>query len=307
MAKFIPTLDDETLRNLVDALTKSGQAVSIYDAEDNLRYANETYQSIFMGEFEGPYTFQAILRYAARQGLGVRIDGEDVEALIDRTLPRRRSVARKSFESDLADGRWFWFDHTVLPSGWILSIAADVTALKHNEKSLRQAHEAAILASQVDPLTGLPNRRRIIELLDHALAVRNASDDHLCAAFIDIDKFKDINDTYGHESGDAVLQHFAGACCDRLRQQDHLGRIGGEEFLLLLPGVTLEEALSLIERIKADFPPACVTDAGLKLPCLFSIGLTEVTGEDSPTSVLSRADQAMYAAKARGGNCIQVR
>ncbi|WP_445503964.1 PAS-domain containing protein, partial [Microvirga sp. G4-2] len=141
MMQFPLNLDDETLQSLVAALTESGQAVSIYDAGDNLRYANRTYQDIFLQGYEGPFTFTEILRYGAKHGIGVRIDDNDVEALIARTLPRRRSVPRKSFETDFLDGRWFWMDHTILPNGWVLTVGADITALKHNEKSLRQAHE----------------------------------------------------------------------------------------------------------------------------------------------------------------------
>ncbi len=82
MTKLPIELDDETLRSIVEALTESGQAVSIYDADDNLRYANETYRGMFLVGYEGPYTFADILRYGAAQGLGVRIDDGDVEALI---------------------------------------------------------------------------------------------------------------------------------------------------------------------------------------------------------------------------------
>ena len=156
-------------------------------AEDNLRYANKTYQGMFLGGYEGPFTFTAIVRHAHRNGLGVRIDDGDVEAFIARTLSRRRRVPRKSFETDLVDGRWFWIDHTVLPNGWVLSVGADITALKQNEKSLRKAHEAALNASRTDQLTGLPNRRHILGLLDEALASSEDSEAGLCAAVIDID------------------------------------------------------------------------------------------------------------------------
>ena len=169
MTKASLDLDDEALRCLMEALTESGQAISLFDAEDSLRYANKTYQGMFLGDYDGPMTFTGILRHAAKSGLGVRIDDGDVEAFIARTLPRRRSMPRKSFETDLVDGRWFWIDHTILPNGWVLSVGADITTLKNNEKSLRQAHEAALSASRTDLLTGLPNRRHILELLDEAL------------------------------------------------------------------------------------------------------------------------------------------
>jgi diguanylate cyclase (GGDEF)-like protein len=300
MPQFSSSLDDETLQHLVDALTKSGQAISIYDAEDNLRYANETYQGMFLDDFEGPFTFTEILRYGAKNGIGVRID-DDVEALIARTPPRRRSVPRRSFETDFLDGRWFWIDHTVLPNGWVLTVAADITALKHNEKSLRQAHEAALHASQTDPLTGLPNRRRILELLEEALTAHKATKVDLCVAFIDIDQFKAVNDIYGHEAGDAVLQHFARVCQERLRPQDQLGRIGGEEFLLLLPDTAFNDGKCLVEKLRADFPPAALMGATVELPCSFSAGITQVTREDDQSLVLYRADKAMSLLKRRQG------
>jgi diguanylate cyclase len=302
MSSFPFDPDDEALRCLVEALTESGQAVSIFDAEDNLRYANKTYQGMFLGGYEGPFTFTAIVRHAHRNGLGVRIDDGDVEAFIARTLPRRRSVARKSFETDLRDGRWFWIDHTVLPNGWVLSVGVDITALKHNEKSLRQAHEEALLASQTDQLTGLPNRRHILGLLDEALAANEATGSGLCIAVIDIDHFKAINDAHGHEAGDAVLEHFARSCRGRVRVKDQLGRTGGEEFLLLLPEVGLDHAARIIDRIRDGFPPAVLEHSGLELPCTFSAGLTKALPDDDRSSILRRADRALYAAKDEGRN-----
>jgi diguanylate cyclase len=302
MTSFPFDPDDEALRCLVKSLTDSGQAVSIFDAEDNLRYANKTYQGMFLGGYEGPFTFTAILRHAHRNGLGVRIDDNDVEAFIARTLQRRRSVPRKSFETDLVDGRWFWIDHTVLPNGWVLSVGADITALKHNEKSLRQAHEAALQASRTDQLTGLPNRRHILALLDEALVANEGTGSGLCVAVIDIDHFKAINDAHGHEAGDVVLEHFARSCRERVRPQDHLGRTGGEEFLLLLSEVRLDDAVRIIEHIRDGFPPAVVEHSGLELPCTFSAGVTEALPDDDRSSILRRADRALYAAKQEGRN-----
>jgi hypothetical protein len=230
MTVFRSDLDDETLRCLVEALTASRQAVSIYDAEDRLRYANQTYRDIFLGGYQGSFTFTDVLRYGARHGIGTKIDGGDVEALIARTLPRRRAVPRRSFETDLLDGRWLWMEQTTLPNSWVLTVGADITALKHNDKTLRQAHEAALTTSRTDLLTELPNQRHILGLLDEALAGAKPLGRGLCVALIDINHFKAVNDTYGHDAGDAVLRHFAQVCRERLREQDLLGRMGGEEF-----------------------------------------------------------------------------
>jgi diguanylate cyclase (GGDEF)-like protein len=185
-------------------------------------------------------------------------------------------------------------------------VGADITALKHNEKSLRQAHEEALVASRTDQLTGLPNRRHILRLLDEALAANEGTRTGLCIAVIDIDHFKAINDAHGHEAGDTVLEHFARSCRERVRTQDHLGRTGGEEFLLLLPEVSLYEAVRIIERIRDDFPPAFVGHRELELPCTFSAGVTEALPDDDRSSILRRADHALYAAKEEGRNRTRV-
>jgi diguanylate cyclase (GGDEF)-like protein len=302
MSRFVSKLDDETLRFLVEALDESGQAVSIYDADDNLRYANKTYQSMFLEGYEGPFTFTEILRYGARNGLGVRIDDGDVEALIARTLPRRRSVPRKSFESDLLDGRWFWIDHTILPNGWLLTVAADITSLKHNEKTLRQAHNAAVLASRTDLLTGLPNRRHILELLDEALAANAASGSSLCVTMIDIDRFKAINDTHGHDAGDEVLRHFASACREKLGKQGSIGRMGGEEFLLILPQTSLIDAARIIEQVRQECAEGKLQNGEVTRSYSFSAGLVEAHPGDDRNTVLNGADRALYTAKRQGRN-----
>lgn len=306
MAGLVVDLEDEVLVHLVEALTESGQAVSIYDSEDRLRYANKTYRGIFLRGYEGPFTFTEILRYGARQGFGVRIDGNDVEALIARTLPRRRSSPRKSFETDFMDGRWFWMDHTILPNGWVLTVGADITALKHNEKALRQAHEEALVASRTDILTGLPNRRRILDLLDERLKSNGLAESNLCVAVIDIDHFKAINDNHGHDVGDNVLQHFARVCRERFRTEDLIGRTGGEEFLLLLPDVRLNEAVLLIEGVRENFPPSRCEGTKPDLRYTFSAGVAEALPYDDRSSILYRADRALYAAKSDGRNCTKV-
>ncbi|MGO4523942.1 diguanylate cyclase [Microvirga sp. 2MCAF35] len=284
------------------ALDESGQAVSIYDADDNLRYANKTYQSMFLEGYEGPFTFTEILRYGARNGIGVRIDDGDVEALIARTLPRRRSVSRKSFESDLLDGRWFWIDHTILPNGWLLTVAADITSLKHNEKTLRQAHNAAVLASRTDLLTGLPNRRHILELLDEALVGSAPSGPSLCVTMIDIDRFKDINDTHGHDAGDAVLRHFASVFREKLGRHEFIGRMGGEEFLVVLLNTGLIDAARLIEQVRQECAGGGRRNGDVAQSYSFSAGLVEAYPGDDRHTILNRADRALYTAKRQGRN-----
>jgi diguanylate cyclase (GGDEF)-like protein len=307
MPGFVASLDDDMLRHLVETLTESGQAICLYDAEDRLRYANKTYQDLFVGGYEGPFTFPAILRYAHQHGLGVRIDDGDVEAFIARTLARRRTVPRKSFQTDLVNGRWFWMDHTILPNGWLLTVGADITALKHDERSLRQAHDAALLASRTDVLTGLPNRRYILEILDERLGADKHEGSSLCVALIDIDWFKAINDRYGHDVGDAVLRHFSQVCRERLSPEISIGRTGGEEFLIVLPASNLEAAARAVNQLRTDFPPAIIGEGAVELVYTFSAGVTAALPQDTRSSILQRADRALYAAKADGRNGTRAR
>jgi len=197
-------------------------------------------------------------------------------------------------------------DHTILPNGWVLSVGADITALKRNEKSLRQAHEVALMASRTDQLTGLPNRRRILDVLDEALATDKATESRLCIAVIDIGQFKAINDAHGHEAGDGVLRHFADLCHERIQRQDMLGRMGGAEFLVVLPGTKPIEAEAIIGRIRDGFPLARLINDGIDLLYTFSAGIAEAVAGDDRSSILRRADRALYTAKATGRNCTRI-
>lgn len=102
MPQFPSDPDDETLQSIVEAPAKSGQAVSNYDAEDKLRYANETYRGMFLRDYEGPFTFTDILRYGATSGFGVRVDDGDVEARIARPADDPGSTANRARPPDHA-------------------------------------------------------------------------------------------------------------------------------------------------------------------------------------------------------------
>ncbi|MFL5194920.1 MAG: GGDEF domain-containing protein [Microvirga sp.] len=115
-----------------------------------------------------------------------------------------------------------------------------------------------------------------------------------------------MNDTHGHEAGDTVLRHFSDTCRERVRAQDNLGRMGGEEFLLVLPGAGSSEASGVISRIRDAFPPARLLEDGIVLPYTFSAGVTEALPDDDRSSILRRADRALYAAKEAGRNCTRV-
>jgi diguanylate cyclase (GGDEF)-like protein/PAS domain S-box-containing protein len=147
-----------------------------------------------------------------------------------------------------------------------------------------------------DELTGLANRRRWQEDLDREMARARRTRSRLCVGMVDIDGFKPFNDTHGHQAGDELLRATASAWTEVLRATDLLARYGGDEFLLLLPDCPIDEAMVVIDRIRAATPG--------ELTC--SVGLTSSNGEEEPQGVLSRADRALYDAKREGRNGVVV-
>jgi hypothetical protein len=199
---FEPPIREDWLAPLIQAWAICQQAVGLYDDQDRLRYANPIYRDIFLDGQDGSFTLSELLRYGFEQRIGTVIECGDIDVFIADLYTRRRKVgAHQAFETDLMDGRWFFMNQTVLPNGWILTVGTDITTLKDNEKTLRQA-------AQTDPLTGLANRRQMFSLLDSALA--GMATDAFCLALIDIDRFKGINDRFGHPTGDAVYAGPAG-------------------------------------------------------------------------------------------------
>ncbi|HEX7225084.1 MAG TPA: diguanylate cyclase [Candidatus Limnocylindria bacterium] len=179
------------------------------------------------------------------------------------------------------------------------------------ERRLARAFNAAsgaFLQTEVrathDRLTGIPNRETLLATL--AAEVERAGRHYkpLAIAFIDIDRFKPINDTYGHNSGDAVLRQIARLIADSIRASDTFGRYGGEEFMLILPETTPEDAVGLAEELRSLVATADLRIAdGQLLKATISVGIAGGRGSELQLDmVVDRADAAMYAAKSLGRN-----
>jgi len=162
---------------------------------------------------------------------------------------------------------------------------------------LERAHELAVQAAFTDELTGVPNRRHILKLAASALTDPRKHSQPVCFAVLDLDHFKKVNDTHGHAGGDAVLRHFCQHTQSHLRAGQAMGRLGGEEFLLLLPGTELDDAQTAIERVRHSLAP----HAGIRYT--FSAGLAQARPDDTVDTVLERADRALYLSKERGRDC----
>jgi two-component system cell cycle response regulator len=169
---------------------------------------------------------------------------------------------------------------------------------------LRNNVQASIEMAVVDQLTGLHNRRylelHLASLLDNAVGRGKP----LSLMILDIDHFKSVNDTYGHDAGDAVLKNFAGRVKRVVRQADLVCRLGGEEFVVVMPDTTLAVAAVIAERVRAAVQGEqfLIDDSERSIPVTVSAGLAESVGEANPDALFKRADKALYRSKNSGRN-----
>ncbi|WP_124386902.1 diguanylate cyclase [Pseudomonas sp. R5-89-07] len=171
-------------------------------------------------------------------------------------------------------------------------------------RQMERAHAISTLAAQTDELTGLMNRRAFFERAQLLHAQCRREQQPLCALMLDMDHFKNINDTYGHQTGDQVLRQIGGVISAGFRQVDVYGRLGGEEFAILLPDTSLETARSLAAQLVQAIGEL---KAGPVQGLSASLGLASTHAQALDLYVLmDSADQALYQAKARGRNQVAV-
>ncbi|GAB4291468.1 MAG: hypothetical protein Kow0096_05680 [Thiohalomonadaceae bacterium] len=181
-----------------------------------------------------------------------------------------------------------------------LGTVQDISDIKALELELRHL-------ATTDLLTGLPNRRHFLERVEQELARFHRFNKPVALLMLDIDHFKQINDHYGHAIGDAVLQHFAAVARATLRKIDIIGRLGGEEFAVLLPGTELEGAQLYAERLRQAMENQPCRSAPHEIGFTISIGLTLFDSNDSDADLpLARADAALYRAKRNGRNRVEI-
>ncbi|WP_431265089.1 diguanylate cyclase domain-containing protein [Roseateles chitinivorans] len=265
--------------------------ITYIDAERKLRYTNETMRSWFgldpqaaLGlHIDDVFGVASTSQRSAQ--LALALGGERVEFEVTSTMLGKQRHLRSIYVPDAGpDGR-------VLG---IFTLSIDVTVMKQAEAQL------ARLASS-DALTGLPNRREFDQALDGALARqrRHMREGRVLALlFLDVDRFKSINDTHGHGVGDTVLRDFAAVLRRAVRGSDHVARIAGDEFVAVLEGLNRPEeaeqvAAKIIEAVRAARP------AGVAITA--SIGIASVADGDVPAAeLIALADRALYQAKHQG-------
>jgi len=176
--------------------------------------------------------------------------------------------------------------------------------LEERERQLLEANERLRHMSQTDALTGLDNRRHLEERLGEMFEHARRLNEPFACVMCDLDRFKSVNDTHGHQAGDAVLKQFARILRGAVREIDRAGRYGGEEFMLLLPGAVLDAAATFAERVRKQVEGHTFTFDGISLRRTASFGVSawphpRISNRDA---LMRAADDALYVAKETGRN-----
>lgn len=185
-----------------------------------------------------------------------------------------------------------------------VTFVVDITDRTRIEAELARANARLAHLATHDTLTGLPNRRRTLEVLHDAVDLVQRYEGGLAVATIDVDHFKRVNDTWGHAVGDDVLAGFGEALGARLRATDTAGRVGGEEFLIVMPGTGPGEAVALVAALQELCRDRVVLPDGSGIA--FSAGVAAHAPGDSAGDLLRRADRALYAAKEAGRDRVEL-
>jgi diguanylate cyclase (GGDEF)-like protein/PAS domain S-box-containing protein len=293
---------EEKLRQLSSAVEHSPSAIMITDVNGCIEYVNPKFTTLT------GYTFESV--YGKNPRI-LKSDGTPHELYVElwQTI-RSGKEWRGEFLNRKKNGELYWEYASISAitdsTGSITHFVAvneDITARKEAEEKILQLNAELELLAMTDHLTNLYNRRYFMQRGAEEFKRARRNNQPLALLMLDVDQFKKVNDTHGHEAGDMALQQIAAVLKSTLRETDILGRMGGEEFAILLPNTQSKEAGLLAERILQAVGVLLFKIPGKLLTITVSIGVVVITDEMSGLDDLLRnADLAMYSAKRRGGN-----
>jgi diguanylate cyclase (GGDEF)-like protein len=186
-----------------------------------------------------------------------------------------------------------------------ISFNSMVAQLEESVRKLRNSEHALWLAAHRDQLTGMKNRTWFFELFEETLRARGQGSGDVAAIMFDVDHFKLVNDTYGHAAGDEALRTVARVVESLgLRDSGYSGRLGGEEFAIVMPATEKSAAFDMAERMRRGIEDSAIVHAGREFSITVSLGVALSHAGESAESLLGRADAAMYLAKESGRNRI---
>lgn len=308
MATLLSKLDLQQL--ILESTSASANCFAIAAPDLTILYCNAPYADIYgltLDEVIGRKS-DDLFRLAWHNKRGVNIEADDIEIWLTNLRETHKRQAVNEFEMDLLDGRWFKMSRITVSSGVVILTGTDITELKNTKNELQRSKERIEQLLMTDELTLISNRRCYTADIEREFERAKRYQQPLSLMMIDIDHFKNINDSYGHEAGDRVLKEVAIRCQRAIRQCDSIYRIGGEEFVILLPETDVDDSAMVAERIRNAIVqrPFVVTDT-TEHQVTISIGIAQLNGtEEQPHQLQIRADKALYQAKHSGRNRYEV-
>ncbi len=276
---------------ITESLDRLAEGLTIIDGDDKLVLFN-TKAAEYLGLDTDTVTVGASLQDIMTEGG----DTVDPGSLLMQQLDASREGKPQFFERDLDGGRVLSVRANPIPGGGVITLYTDITERKAFERRL-------IEMATRDELTGLINRREFFTLGEHEEQRAKREGHVVSVMMVDADYFKKINDTYGHGTGDDVLRDLADNCRQIFRKTDIVGRYGGEEFSVILPGAKPDMAMVIAERLRVAIENSKVPSDDGDVAYTVSIGIASAIGQDVVIAeLLDRADRALYTAKAQGRN-----
>lgn len=284
----------ELLDNVLDNIES---AVYMKDSDQRFRYLN-------------PYTARMLgceTHHALGKSNQELLSAENLERLqpMDRAVLEegRRVCGEEAFTDALGTTRQFWtVKIPIREQGQIkgmVGVSSDITEVIELKQKLEQL-------AHIDEMTGISNRRHLLQGARQELERMKRYQRTLAVIILDIDRFKLINDLYGHAAGDQALISLVQACQSQLRQIDLFGRLGGDEFVIVLPEVDLKISLAVCERLRYAIANVTIqSEVGEDIFLSSSFGVALSNPHSSLDDLLSRADTALYRAKHAGRNCVE--
>ena len=277
----------------------------LFDETDRLVLFNRRMTELYPqaeGVLRLGITYEELFRKAVSLGWFPAARGCE-EAFIQEALAYHRNPVG-SMEQPVIGGGWLRISETKTATGATVGFRVDISELKRRESELFE------LATR-DALTGVLSRRQILDDLERELA-RARRYGHRCAILlIDADHFKQVNDRCGHQVGDEVLKSIAARISSAIRETDHVGRLGGEEFVVVLADTDLGGAMETAERLRRSIeeivvPVRCPRSGAAEAPMrvTVSIGVAQLRPGENADDLYARADASLYGAKASGRNCV---
>jgi diguanylate cyclase (GGDEF)-like protein len=285
---------------LLDAFTMSTNGLAVLNADNTILFHNTTFIDMFKLT-ESPMIgrhFNEIMTWMYINRRSMNSEFPSLQEWLDYLHNMQGSPHYRQFEVELTDGRWLLIAEQTHVDGATIILCSDITQQKNTELSLRDAQAELQLLAQTDELTGLANRRYFMQHLEREINRSRRHHHPLCLAMLDIDFFKNINDDFGHLIGDKILMHFAQFLQTHFRASDFVGRLGGEEFAILLPETKVEDAFQVIDRAIKSVSNEKLSD----IQYSFSAGLATFPDDLTIDSnwLLARANKALHIAKSTG-------